>query len=173
MIRIVSQSAIHQYDENERAITTWDSKKCSWIVNEEFEDEDIDWWGEDNDFPVGETLKEYLSRNPTWDIKPNITVTWTINDKDNYYKVFNEYPQRKTESFKSFGHLFQACDMKHAYEYDPDFKFPYSFSREWGYLEYNKEEAIMYLGRYCSFNKASSTRIVYNNEVIFEGKLEW
>ena len=35
MIKIKSTDAYHQYDKEGRAITTWDHKKCSWIINSE------------------------------------------------------------------------------------------------------------------------------------------
>ena len=47
MIRIICQDGIHQYDNKGNAITTWDNKKCSWIVNPEYENEKIDWWGKE------------------------------------------------------------------------------------------------------------------------------
>jgi len=154
MIHIKSADAIHQYDEQGRAITTWDDKKCAWIVNPEFENQEIDWWGNDNDFPAGKTLKDFISSNPTWDKKPDITVKWTWKTKHDMIACLGaptSIPEREW--------------------YDKTI-FPFSDSRSWGHLEYNKEEAIMYLGKYCGFNKNSTTVVTYNNEVIFEGILE-
>lgn len=155
MIRIVSQSAIHQYDENGRAITTWDSKKCSWIVNEEFENEDIDWWGEDNDFPAGTTLKEFLRNNPNWDKIPDISVTWTWETKEDMMKC-----------------LGRPTSIQEIEWYAKE-KFPNSTTRSWGYIDAPKETAVESFGKYCGFNKFSNTKVSYNGEVIFEGKLEW
>lgn len=61
MLQIKYQDAFHQYDANYNPITTWDSEKCEWIVNPEYEDayyhNEIDWYGKDNDFPRGITNK--------------------------------------------------------------------------------------------------------------------
>jgi hypothetical protein len=81
MIKIVRQDGEHQYDELNRTITTWDHKKCAWIVNPEFDNDEIDWYGEDSDFPAGCTLKEYLLQYPNWDKMPNIKVTWKQEPK--------------------------------------------------------------------------------------------
>jgi hypothetical protein len=63
MIKIKYQDDIHQYDEDDRPITTWDNKKGFWIINSEYENEDIDWWGEDNDFPKGVKLNTLYEIN--------------------------------------------------------------------------------------------------------------
>lgn len=155
MIIIKSQTAVHQYDDQGRIITTWDNKKCSWIVNTEFENEDIDWYGKDSDFPAGYTLAEYIEQNPNWDKMPNIIVTWTWNDKETCIRAFGQ---------------------PHSFGERPDYwdkvKYPYTASKDWGYLDYSKETAIEQLGKYCNFHiHADKTIIKYNNEIIFEGKL--
>lgn len=151
MIRIMSQSATHQFDEDSRAITTWDGKKCSWIVNEEFENDHIDWWGDDNDFPRGCTLAEFLVQHPDWDKNPDIVATWTWNTKESYRK-FGGHPS-------SFGA---------ASDYYDKLTYPFLVSREWGYLDYDKEEAI-HLASYCDFDKKSDhVKLVYNGEVLID-----
>jgi hypothetical protein len=172
MIHIKSQDGSHQYDDKGNSITTWDAKKCTWIVNKEYENENIDWYGEDSDFPAGMTLKQYKENHPYWDKLPDITVIWSWKNREAYYNQFQEYPQKQTEMYQKLGHLFQACDMRHAYEEDKNFKFPYIVSRSWGYLDYTKEQAMEYLACYCDFNKFSTTKVIYNGEIIFKGKLE-
>ena len=171
MIKIKSQCAFHQYDEEGRAITTWDDQKCSWIVNSEFENEKIDWYGEDNDFPAGETMAEFLKRNPNWDKIPDIVVTWEW-DKQGYLQQFGELPQRMRPDMERIAHMISGSERRHLYEIDPNFKFPCKATRQWGYLEYTKEQAIQELGKYCGFNKFSKTEVFYNGERIFEGKLQ-
>ena len=64
MIHITSQDGMHQYDECGNAITTWNDKCCNWIVNDEYVDaynnDEIDWWGRDNDFPRGCSMEYYI-----------------------------------------------------------------------------------------------------------------
>lgn len=147
MIRITDQDNIHQYDEYGNPITTWDDKKCAWIVNPEYEDEDIDWWGEDNDFPQGVTLKEYEEQHPNWASMPDIEVTWTWSE-ENYKKQFPDW------------HRF------------PLPSFPTSCTRSWGYIDMSEEEAIERLGHYCNFNKhADNVEITYNGKIIHNNKL--
>ena len=81
---------------------------------------------------------------PNADNYPDITVTWYW-DKDGYIKQFKENPQT----------VF------------------YSTTKCWKYLDYTKEKAIKQLGTYCDFNKyAHRTRVNYNGETIFDGKLD-
>jgi hypothetical protein len=151
MIRIASQGGTNQYDESGRAITTWDAKKCSWIVNEEFENEEIDWWGEDNDFARGCTLSEFIENNPNWDKNPDIVVTWMWNTKESY--------QRFGGSPASFGG---------ERDYYDKLTYPFSVTRSWGYLDYSEDEAIK-LASYCDFDKLSdSVKVVYNGETLLE-----
>ena len=146
MIRIICQDGIHQYDNKGNAITTWDNKKCSWIVNPEYENEKIDWWGKDNDSPRGYTLEEFERNNPSWDKMPNIEVIWTW-DPEGYKKAFDDDPPKNNNSI--------------------------SCNRYWGYLGYSEDEAIERLGRYYDFHKyAMNTRVIYNEKVIFNGKLD-
>lgn len=88
MIRIKSQSGTNQYDEDGTPITEWHDKKCAWIVLPEFEKEEIDWWGEDSDFPGGYTLTEYIQQHPNWDKIPNINIVWSWNSKEICQKTF-------------------------------------------------------------------------------------
>jgi len=143
MIRITSQSATNQYDENGKEITTWDDKKCAWIVNKEFEREEIDWWGNNNDFPAGQTLAQFVANNPDWDKMPDIQVIW-IWTKEEYWKAFKSNIDTAVISAK----------------------------RTWGYLDYTEEQAIQELGRYADFHKfAGTVQVQYNNKLIFNGKL--
>ena len=155
MIKIKSQSATNQYDEEENSITTWDYKKCSWIVNAEYDDEEINWWGENNDFPAGTTLERFIQDNPNWDKKPDVVVTWIWNTAESYEKAFG--------SPSSFG---QSADYYQKQSY------PMSCTRSWGYLDYGEKEAVDRLGKYCGFHeKADKTIVRYNHKIIFEGKL--
>ena len=143
MIRITSQDAFYQYDNYGNAITTWDDKKCAWIVNSKYEDEDIDWWGKNNDFPRGMTLKEFEELNPDWKTYPDIFVTWTW-DEESYKKQFGEWNKYPLPTF------------------------PTTCTRDWGYLDYTEQEAIEHLGRYCDFDKfATNIKITYNGKIIF------
>lgn len=148
MIRIISQDGCHQYDEDYNEITTWDDKKCAWIVNPEYENEEIDWWGEDNDFPAGYTLAEYERNYPDWNSRPDIDVIWTW-DEDGYKKAFPDWRRHPIPSF------------------------PETYCRSWGYLDISEEEAINRLGRHCRFNQyAISTKVTYNGKIIYDGKLD-
>lgn len=149
MIKITYQDSSNQYDEDYNEITEWNEKYCSWIVLPEYEEAykkgEIDWWGEDNDFPRGCTKEEYLEMFPEADRYPNISVTWYW-DHDGYKKQFKE-------------------------ELKGDYNF--SFTNSWGYLNYDEDEAVVLCGHYCDFNKhAYQTVVEYNGKVIFDGKLE-
>ena len=151
MIQIVHQDGEHQYDANGNAITTWNEKYCGWVINSEYENETIDWQDDANgisEFPRGATEAYYKELYPNADNYPDIIVTWYW-DLDGYVKAFHEHPGRADKTFT------------------------FNCTRSWGYLDYSKEEAISWLGHYCDFNKyAHKTKIVYNHETIFEGKLE-
>lgn len=146
-IVIEYQDGIHQYDSDYNPITTWNDKYCAWIINEEYENDNIDWQAEGEygitEFPCGITLAEAKEMEPDADNYPVIQVTW-MWDKVGYFKQFDQLPKD---------------DM--------------SYSKTWEYLDYSKEQAIELLGKYCDFNKHSYlTNVKYNNEVIFDGRLE-
>ena len=148
-IFITYQDGQGQYDQNYNQITEWNSKYCSWVVLPEYEEAynngEIDWWGEDNDFPAGETMKELQEQYPDADSWPYIHVQWFWTT-EGYIKTFHERP--KYEHQLRYGNC-------------------------WEYLNYTKEEAIEKTGRYCDFHKnAYRTVVEYNGEVIFDGKLE-
>ena len=146
---------VHQYDSKGRAITTWDKKKCSWIVNPEFEDDNIDWYGEHSDFPAGYTLKEYKENFPDWDKKPDIVVTWTWKDKASAIAAFGQ-PH-------TFGESSDYWDKK---------EFPMTATREWGYIDEPEETTVERFGKYCNWHiHASNVRVLYNGKEIFNGKL--
>lgn len=152
MVKINRQDACHQYDEEGRAITTWDEKKCSWIVEPEFEDEEIDWYGKDSDFPAGCTLKEYISIHPNWDKTPDIKVEWTWNTKETCINALGSYHE-----FKKW--------------YDNNV-YPFTHSKCWGYINEPKETATERFGKYCDYHKhADNIRVLYNEEEIFNGKI--
>ena len=156
MIQIVSQDGVNQYDDSGNAITTWNAKACNWIVNPEFEKEKIDWWGVDNDFPRGTTWGSFIANNPNWDKKPDIVVTWYWNDKESCIKTFG---QPKT---------FQS-PQNYNPRYWEDMKYPYSATKDWGYLDYSEEEAIIQCGKYCNFNKhAQRVTISYNGKILHD-----
>lgn len=148
MIKIDGWDGVNQFDEDGNAITEWNEKYCAWVVLPEYEEAykngEIDWWGEDNDFPSGLTLEELKKLYPNAENYPDITVIWTW-DKDGYRKEFHE--PLKTETT--------------------------SYCRSWGYLDYSKEEAIELVGKYCDWNiTAFNTTVIYNGETIFDGKLD-
>lgn len=154
MIRIKSQDGLHQYDESGRSITTWDDKKCSWIVNPEFENEEIDWWGNNNDFPAGCTLKRFEQDNPNWNKIPNISVTWTWDTKEDY--------ERMGGPPHSFGQSFDYYDK---------LNYPQRCTRSWGYIECSKEDAVKRFANYANFHRfANKIEVYYNNELLFSGK---
>ena len=99
MIYITSQDAYHQYDDNGNAITTWDTKKCAWIVEKEYENEKINWWGRDNDFPAGYTLSEYIQAFPNWNERPDITVKW-ISLIIISHSIYKDYKEKKKRYIK-------------------------------------------------------------------------
>jgi hypothetical protein len=147
-ITIVSQDGEHQYDENGRAITSWNEKYCSWIINPEYETEIIDWQDDMNGiskFPRGCTKAHYLELFPGADNYPDIEVTWHWNE-EGYEKAFNEKPKP--------GEILRC-------------------TRDWGYINVNEKDAIKRFGHYCDFNKYAYRVIVkYNKKTIFDGKLE-
>ena len=159
MIHIKSQDAFHQYDEGGNPITTWDSKKCSWIINREYENERIDWWGKDNDFPGGCTLSQFVKDNPNWDKKPDISVTWYWENEESCVKAFGQ-PW-------TFQHP-ATCDSN----YWKTMKYPYTANKNWEHLDYEEKEAISQLGKYCGFNKfAYRVTVRYNGKLIHDGPL--
>lgn len=149
IIRIVSQDGIHQYDANGNAITTWNEKYCGWVINSEYENDTIDWQDDANgisEFPRGAIEAYFKELYPNADNYPDIVVTWYW-DEDGYIKAFKEKPTRADSSLQ--------C------------------TRNWGFLNYSKDKAIKNLGHYCDFNKyAKRTKITYNGETIFDGKLD-
>ena len=155
MIKITSQDGFHQYDAEGRPITTWDAKKCAWIVNTEFENESIDWWGVDNDFPAGTTLAQFIAQNPNWDTLPDITVIWTWNTKERYQSAFG--------SPSSFGQ---------SYDYYDKLTYPQTYRKNWGYIDCPKDEVVERFGKYARFNVgADSVKVMYNGKIVFDGKL--
>lgn len=155
MIRITSQTSDHQYDSEGNAITTWDAKKCCWIVNPQYENEKIDWYGEDSDFPAGCTLAEFNERNPNWDKNPDITVTWYWNTKETCIRAFGQ-PH-------TFGQKSDYWDKQ---------RYPYTASRNWGYIDEPESTTVERFGKYCSFHKhADRTVVMYNGKQLFDGKL--
>ena len=156
MIQIVLQDSTHQYDSEGNAITTWDAKKCCWIVNAEFENEQINWYGKDSDFPAGCTLAEYINNNPGWDKFPDIDVTWYWNDKATCIRAFG-LPH-------TFGQSSDYWDKQ---------QYPYTAHRNWGYIDEPENTTIERFGKHCNFHKyADRTVVNYNGKVLFDGKLQ-
>jgi hypothetical protein len=154
MIKITSQDARHQYDEEGHAITSWDDKKCSWIVETAFENERIDWYGKDRDFPAGCTLSQFEHEFPDWNKNPDIKVTWTWNTKENMQNG-----------------LGRPTSVKESMWYDST-QFPYSENRKWGHINEPKDTTVERFGKYCDFHKyADNVRVLYNGEEIFNGIL--
>ena len=144
-IRIEHQDGTHQYDKDYNPITTWNPKYCEWIINKEYENDEIDWQEDENgitEFPRGVTMAYAKESQPNADNYPVIQATW-IWDEAGYMKQFGQMPE---------GNL--------------------AYSKTWEYLDYSEDVAIESLGRYCGFNKhASRTVIKYNDKVIFDDKL--
>ena len=83
-IRIEYQDGFHQYDEDFNPITTWNPKYCEWIINEEYENDEIDWQKDENgitEFPRGVTMAYAKESQPNADNYPVIDVFW-IWDKE-------------------------------------------------------------------------------------------
>ncbi len=150
-IKIVSQCSSHQYDALGNIVTNWDNKKCAWIVVKNFENKEIDWWGNENDFPAGYTLADYEKQYPNWDKLPDIKVTWAWNTKETCIKAFG--------SPHSFGKPSNYWDLQ---------RYPYTHEQSWGYLDYTKEQAID-LRSYANFDVyADGVTIEYNGEIIYK-----
>ena len=149
MITITSQDGEHQYDDQGRAITTWNEKYCSWIINPEYEREIIDWQDNENgisEFPRGCTKEHYLELFPGADNYPDVEVTWFWNE-EGYSKAF----KTKLEPGK-----IRQC------------------TRYWGHINLTEEDAIRRMGHYCNFHKyAYRVKINYNNKIIHDGKLDY
>lgn len=162
MIHITSQDALHQYDEDGNAITTWHGKKCAWIVNPEYEKEEINWWGEDNDFARAyQSIKDFERENPNWNKMPDIEVTWFWNTKSSAIAAFGQ-----PSSFLPYHH-------KNISNYWDIQEYPYTATRKWGYIDESKETTIERFGKYCDFYKKADRVIVkYNDEILFDGKLK-
>lgn len=156
MIKIESQSALHQYDSEGNAITTWHEKKCEWIVNEEYENEEIDWYGKDSDFPRGCTLAQFEESNPNWDKLPNIHVTWYWDTKEDAIRAFG-----RPHTFGQPGTYWDTMS------------YPYTASRQWGYIDESEETTVERFGKYCDFHKhANRTVVTYNEKILYDGKLD-
>ena len=152
MIRIKSQDAVHQYDESGTAITTWCEKRCNWIVNKEFEDADIDWYGEDSDYPAGVTAAQHEENNPEWRTYPNISMKYTCNNVRSYSKATNMIPEIMEKRYGST-------------------VYPVNWTRSWGYyprVEISSiNEAILRFWSYCDWGKnADSVSITYDDETM-------
>lgn len=148
MITITSQDGEHQYDDQGRAITTWNEKYCSWIINPEFENEIIDWQDDANgisEFPRGCTKEHYLELFPGANNYPDIEVTWFWN-KEGYSKAFRQ-------------------------KLEPE---EIQYHKYWGHINTDETGAIKRMGHYCDFNKyAYRTVVKYNSKVIYDGKLDY
>lgn len=124
MIKIKSQDATSQYDEFGNVITRWDGYRCCWIVNEQYENDKIDWYGNDNDFPTGCTLEEFNKMNPNYESNPSIWLT----------VYFDE------ESYKrAFGTLRGYFDR-------------FSYHRSWNNLDYDFEYTMKRIPQYLKSN---------------------
>lgn len=121
MIHIASQDSMHQYDENGNAITTWNDKCCNWIVNEEYEkafnNDEIDWWGNDNDFPRGCTMEYQIKNFGDPDKLPDITLIMEWETESDYRKMGPGFDYSK-------------------------YNYPVTVTRNWGYINCTEEEAI-------------------------------
>lgn len=156
MIKITSQDSLHQCDIDGNKITTWDEYRCCWIVNKEYENDTIDWFGKDGDFPAGSTLAQFEEQNPKYAENPCIETEF--------------YWASKEEAILQFGYpdTFGAPE-----NYWDKIKYPYSCFRSWNHMDTKKENVVETFGKYCDFNK-HATRVVikYNNELLFDGVLK-
>jgi len=158
-VHINSMDGQHQYSDGV-PITDWHSKKCAWIIRPEFEDQEINFWGKDNDYPGAYTLKEFEDSHPNWDKLPSISVTWYWNTKEACIKAFGQ-----PSSFlkRDDRHILDYWDIQH---------YPYIHHKSWGYIECVEDEAVERFGKYCSFNQyADRVRVTYNDKVIHDGIL--
>jgi hypothetical protein len=167
MITIVRQDALHQYDADGRAITTWNDKYCSWIINPEFESSQISWQDDVNgisEFPRGCTKAEYLKDNPDADSRPDIEVTWFYKNREDYLKSIGYESEGEWKRFlEKTGHSDPTLGREDNL----------TAERSWRYLSYSPEEAIERLGRYTDFNKlAYKVKIVYNHKIIYNKELK-
>lgn len=137
MINIAYQTATGQYDSNGRQITHWDEKRCSWIVNkpfiQDYKNNQINWWGNDNDFPVGTTKEIHDKHNPGCSNYPDISL-YCVFDQEGFKKGFpredyNKYPNG------------------------------YSYSKSWGHLNYFFEDALR-LKNYLPCNKYADKIVI-------------
>lgn len=155
MIHIKRQDGIHQYDEYGNAITTRNDKCCNWIVNEEYveayNNDEIDWWGEDNDFPRGCSMEYQIANFGDPYALPDISLEMTWETEDDYRKM-------------------GATDH---FEYS-SYSYPLTIYRHWGYLNYSEKEAIESLvtnpqSYYHSIAKGSTRcKLTYNGKIIYE-----
>ena len=158
--RISNQDGTHQYDYDGNVITTWDERRCCWIVNPEFEKDEIDWYGDDSDFPSGCTIEEFKRNNPDFDNNPEVVVIWYWNDKETCIKAFGE------------PHTFQH---KSAYNprYWEEMKYPFVHTKTITWMDIPESEAVETLGKYADFNKFASRVVVkYNGKILHDGVLK-
>ena len=158
MIRIKYQDSEHQYDQDNNPVTTWHEKCCEWIVNneyiEDYENDNIDWWGKDNDFPRGISMERFIEKYGDPNKRPDISLEVYWNNESDWRKF-------TMDRFSSW---------------NPNKDGIVSIFRSWGYLDYTKEKAISrlvtdkesYYHTICKF--ASGCKLLYNNEVIYEIK---
>lgn len=149
-INITRQSANHQYDEDGRAITTWDDKKCEWIIEPEFENCHINWYGKDNDFPRGISLREYETLYPDHKSNPEIDITWRYDNIEGLVSTFGDrrYWEENVKTYPYFVHK----------------NWDYYSKKQYPSLNSIIKNPIFY--KYCDFHKgADSIEVKYNDEV--------
>lgn len=156
MIIIKHQDSKHQYDCEGNQITTWNEKCCEWIVNdkylEDYEQNNIDWWGRSNDFPRGISMKEFIKNYGDPNKIPDICLI-SFWDNDVNWRKFTRDP---------------------LYPWKPDIDGVVKIIKNWGYLNYTKEEAISkiitnkdsYYNNVCKFS--SGCELMYNGEIIYK-----
>lgn len=105
---------------------------------------------------VFDGANNYVENNPNWDKMPDIRVTWTWNTKEQYEKM-GGHP-------RSFGQ---------SHDYYDKLAYPQICTRDWGYIDCPKEEAVKRFADYAGFHKyADNVKVFYNGEKLFDGKYE-
>lgn len=90
-----------------------------------------------NGFATGITLEKWNTLHPY--PLPHIKIVWNYSDKESLDKsVFNK----------------------------DNLNPPYTVFRDWGHLDYTKEQAIK-LKEYCGFHTGAKCIVEYDNEVIY------
>lgn len=146
MIKITSQSSSGQYDEEGNQITEWNPKLCEWVVlpkyKADYDNNNIDWWGKDNDFPAGATIEYFNTEYPNWESRPVISICMYFNP--------------------------EGCKKAFPDENQSKYKNGFNYGRTWEYLDYSFKDALNVKSYLQADKFAEQIRIVW--EGIEEGQ---